>query len=118
MSRSKITTAGRRSSRRGGVNLARMRRPPTHPGEILDKEFLEPLGRGAQTAAAARMGMSLNRLNEILIGKRGVSAESAVLIGALTGTDPRMWLGMQADFDLWHAMRAVDVAKIKPLKGD
>jgi addiction module HigA family antidote len=93
-----------------------MRRPPTHPGEILLKDILEPLGRGAQTEAARRMGITLNRLNEILIGKRGVSAESAVLIGAVTGTSPQMWMRLQADYDLWHAMQTVDTSKIKPLK--
>ena len=113
---SKTTTAAKRRERLGGPDLAKMVRPPTHPGEVLLKEFLEPLGYGAQGAAADAMGMSRNRLNEIVMERRPVTAESAVLIGALTGTDPRMWLHMQADRDLWQAMHDVDVTKIQPLK--
>lgn len=113
---SKTTTVGKRPNRLGPVDLSRMRRAPTHPGEILNEEFLKPLGRGAQTEAARRMGISLNRLNEILIGKRGMTAETAVLVAAVTGTSPQMWAKLQSDFDLWHAMQAIDTSKIRPLK--
>jgi addiction module HigA family antidote len=97
------------------ASLERMRRSPVHPGAILDLDILQPLGV-TQTEAARRMGITLNRLNEILIGKRGVSAESAVLIGAVTGTSPQMWMRLQADYDLWHAMQTIDTSKIKRMK--
>lgn len=54
------------------------------------------------------MKMSTNRLNEIVVGKRGVTAETAILFGVLTGTDPRIWLHLQADHDLWNAMQTVE----------
>ena len=107
MSPSKSSTAARQRSGprpEDGARLEQMRRPPTHPGEIFEEEYRKPSGI-AQAEAARRMGMSTNRLNEIVAGKRGVTVETAVLLGALTKTDPRMWLHMQADFDLWHALR-------------
>jgi addiction module HigA family antidote len=81
-----------------------MKRPPTHPGEIFEEEYRKPSGI-SQAEAARRMGMSTNRLNEIVLGKRGVTAETAVLMGELTKTDPRLWLHLQADYDLWHALK-------------
>lgn len=53
------------------------------------------------------MGMSRNRLNEIVTGKRPVTPESAVLIGAITGIRAQFWLHLQADYDLWHAMQTI-----------
>lgn len=102
MSPSKTSTAAKRVD--AGADLARMRRPPTHPGEVFEEEYRKPSGI-SQAEAARRMGMSTNRLNEIVAGKRSVTAETAVLFGALSGTDPRIWLHMQADYDLWHALR-------------
>lgn len=111
-SRSTTTTAG---SKPGPMDLSRMRRSPTHPGDVLLKEYLEPLGYGAQAKAARAMGMSTVRLNEVCLGKRPVTAETALLIGALTGTSPRMWLHLQADYDLWHLMQTFDTKKVEPL---
>jgi addiction module HigA family antidote len=91
-----------------------MRRPPTHPGEMFEEEFRKPSGI-SQAEAARRMGMSTNRLNEIVAGKRGVTAETAVLLGALTGASPQFWLHLQADYDLWHAMRETNTESVKPL---
>ena len=80
-------------------------RPPTHPGEMLFKEFLEPLGV-SQADAARRMGIPFQRLNAIVNGRRGVSAETALLLEALTRWDAQIWLTLQARWDLWHALRA------------
>lgn len=80
-------------------------RPPTHPGEMLLKEFLEPLGV-SQVEAAARMHVSFQRLNAIVNGRRSVSADTALLLDALTGWDAQLWLSLQARWDLWHAMKA------------
>ena len=78
----KTTTRKLASSR--AVDLRRMHRPPTHPGEMLLEEFLKPLGL-SQTAAAARMQMTTNRLNEIVKRKRGVTADTARRLTALLG---------------------------------
>jgi addiction module HigA family antidote len=87
----------------GGVDLAKMRRSPTHPGEMFEEEWRKPSDL-SQAEAARQMGMSANRLNEIVAGKRSVTAETARLFGQLTRTNPRLWLHLQADYDLWHAL--------------
>jgi addiction module HigA family antidote len=80
-------------------------RPPTHPGEMLLKEFLEPLGV-SQVEAAGRMGVPFQRLNAIVKARRAVSADTALLLEALTEWDAQIWLALQAKWDLWHALRA------------
>lgn len=80
-------------------------RPPTHPGEMLLREFLEPLGV-SQVEAAKRMGIPFQRLNSIVKGRRAVSADTALLLEALTRWDAQIWLTLQAKWDLWHALRA------------
>src|SRR5918993_2176356 len=80
-------------------------RPPTHPGEMLLKEFLEPLGV-SQVEAAQRMKIPFQRLNAIVKGRRGVSADTALLFEGLTGWDAQIWLVLQAKWDLWQALRA------------
>jgi addiction module HigA family antidote len=82
-----------------------MRRPPTHPGEVLLEEFLVPLGL-SQAEAARRMRLSTNRLNELVRGKRGVTPETALRLGRLLGTSPQFWLNLQMTFDLWRALQA------------
>ncbi len=80
-------------------------RPPTHPGEMLLKEFLEPLGV-SQVEAAKRMHIPFQKLNSIVKGRRAVSADTALLLEALTRWDAQIWLTLQAKWDLWHALRA------------
>lgn len=82
-----------------------LKRPPTHPGEMLLEEFLKPMGL-TQVDAAHRMDMPLNRLNEIVRGKRGVTADTALRLARLLGTSAELWLGLQNDCDLWHAAQA------------
>ncbi len=77
--------------------------PAIPPGEILLEEFLNPQGIG-QTDAARRLGISLNRLNEIILGKRGVSADTALRLARLLKTSPQFWMRLQADWDLHLAM--------------
>jgi len=83
---------------------------------MLLEEFLKPSGI-TQLDAAARMGVPFQRLNTLVKGRRGVTADTALRLAALTGMDAAFWMGLQADFDLWHALRTVDVdlSKIKPL---
>jgi addiction module HigA family antidote len=81
-----------------------MKRAPTHPGEILAEDFLNPMGL-TQAEAARGMGMSTNRLNELVRGKRGVTAATAIRLAELLGTSPELWLNLQTTWDLWHAYR-------------
>jgi len=77
--------------------------PAISPGEILLEEFLKPLGI-AQIDAARRLGISLNRLNEIILEKRGVSADTALRLAGLFNTSPQFWMRLQADWDLHQAV--------------
>ena len=74
-------------------------RAATHPGLILLKEFLEPMGQ-TQNALAKHLGISTQRVNEIVRGKRGVSPETAWLLSEAFGTTPEFWLNLQATHDL------------------
>ena len=73
--------------------------PAIHPGEIVLEEFLRPLGM-TQAAAARALGMSTVRLNELVRGKRGVTADTALRLAQLFKTTPQLWMHMQANFDL------------------
>lgn len=79
-------------------------RPPTHPGVMLREEFLLPRGL-TQVELAARMDVPVQRVNTLINGKRGITAETAVLLSEALDTTPEFWMGLQADFDLWHALR-------------
>lgn len=95
------------------------RRPPTHPGEMLLEEFLKPLGI-SQSAFAIRLGVSFPRLNEIIHGKRAVTPDTALRLARVLGVSADFWLGLQQDWDLWHAMRgrdAVAIGRLEPLDG-
>ena len=90
--------------------------PNIHPGEVLLEEFLTPLGI-SQNALARAAGVPPRRINEIVLGKRGVSADTAVRLAAVLGTSERFWLGLQSDYDLEEAHRilGVEVAQIERL---
>jgi addiction module HigA family antidote len=72
---------------------------PVHPGEVLMEEFLKPMGL-SQNRLALNMGVSPRRINEIVLGKRRVSAETALRLARYFGMSPQFWLGLQSDFDL------------------
>jgi addiction module HigA family antidote len=74
-------------------------RVPTHPGEVLRDEFLVPL-RQTQVALAEHLGIPLQRVNEIVRGKRGVTPDTAWLLAQAFGTTPQFWLNLQAAYDL------------------
>jgi antitoxin HigA-1 len=78
--------------------------PAILPGEMLLEEFLKPMGIG-QVEAARRLGISLNRLNEIVLGKRGITADTALRLGRLLKTSPQFWMRLQADWDLQAAIQ-------------
>ena len=89
------------------------KRPTTHPGEMLLKEFLEPLGM-TQKAFASHLGWTYARLNEVINGRRQVSADSALALGEALKTGPEFWLNLQRDWDLWYAIDSH--RKVPPLK--
>jgi addiction module HigA family antidote len=74
-------------------------RVPTHPGEILLEEFLAPLGQ-TQVALAEHLGVPVQRVNELVRGKRGVTPETAWLLAQALNTTPEFWLNLQAAHDL------------------
>lgn len=80
------------------------KRPPTHPGQMLLKEFLEPMVI-TQVELARHLKWPYARLNEIINGKRGVSADTALALGESFQTGPEFWLNLQRDWDIWHARR-------------
>ncbi len=80
------------------------KRPPTHPGEMLLKEFLEPI-QLSQKAFSKHLGWTYARLNEIIHGKRGISAASALVLADVFQMEPEFWLNLQRDWDLWHAAK-------------
>ena len=74
-------------------------RTPTHPGEILLEEFLIPLNV-TQALLARHIGVSTQRVNELVRGKRGVTAQTAWLLSKALGTTPEFWMNLQAAYDL------------------
>jgi len=77
---------------------------PIHPGEMLLEEFLRPAGK-TQTEFSREVGWTKARLNEFIKGKRGVTAEAALDLAEALGTSPRLWMNLQATFDLAEATR-------------
>ena len=73
--------------------------PPIHPGEILQKEFLEPM-KISQNRMAIAVGVPPRRINEIVHGKRRITADTALRLGRFFGMSPQFWLGLQLDYDL------------------
>lgn len=71
----------------------------THPGEILKWEFLAPVGL-TQSALAKHIGIPLQRVNEIIRGKRGITPETAWLLSQALGTTPQFWMNLQDAYDL------------------
>lgn len=76
---------------------------PFHPGEILLEEFLEP-ARITQTEFAGKLGWTRARLNELIKGKRGVTADAALDLAEALGTSAKLWMNLQATYDLDQAM--------------
>jgi antitoxin HigA-1 len=87
-------------------------RVATHPGELLKRMYLDEMGI-TQVAFAKHCGMSLQRLNEIIRGKRGVTAETAWLLSQALGTTPQLWMNLQAAHDLTMNRPARKLAPIK-----
>lgn len=80
-----------------------------HPGEILLEEFLKPMNL-SQNALARTISVPPRRINEIVLGKRGITADTAIRLARRFGTSEQFWMGLQADYDLEEARKAFGVA--------
>ena len=87
-------------------------RIPSHPGEILSKEFLIPLNV-TQVALANHIGVPVQRINEIVRGKRGITPETAWLFSQAFRTTPQFWMNLQNNFDLARNRPEHRVKKLK-----
>jgi antitoxin HigA-1 len=93
-------------------------RAPTHPGEMLNEEFLVPLGI-SQSRLALEIKVPFQRINLIVNGKRAVTPDTALRLAKFFGTTPDFWLNLQLTWDIYqamHAPEAKDIETIQPLK--
>jgi addiction module HigA family antidote len=77
-----------------------------HPGEVLLEEFLKPMDL-SQNAIARAIGVPPRRVNEIVLGKRGITADTAIRLAKHFGTSEQFWMGLQADYDLEEARKSM-----------
>jgi addiction module HigA family antidote len=93
------------------------RLPNIHPGEVLEEEFLKPLGLTAYRLAKATK-IPITRISEIVKGRRRVTADTALRLSTFFGNSPRFWLGLQNDYDLEEEQVKIehDLKEIPPLK--
>ena len=91
--------------------------PPVHPGEILMEDFLEEMGI-TQHKLAVTIGVPPRRINEIVHGKRAVTADTALRLGKYFGMSPQFWLGLQTQYDLDVAEDKIlaEIERIQPLQ--
>jgi addiction module HigA family antidote len=112
-------TARDPTMRKAVVRGTSSRLRPIHPGEVLFREFLDPLGM-TQTELASRLGISFPRVNEIINGRRAVTPDTALRLARLFGTTAELWLGLQQAVDLWDLEHSPETAralkKIEPLR--
>ena len=90
---------------------------PIHPGEILMEDFIEGFGI-AQNKLAVSIGVPPRRINEIVHGKRGITADTALRLGRYFGIDPQFWLNLQSHYELERAsdLAGEQIAAIRPLR--
>ncbi len=79
--------------------MATKKLDPVHPGEILQNEFLEPMDL-SQNRLALALGVPARRINEIVLGKRGITADTALRLARYFKMSPQFWLGLQMDYEL------------------
>ena len=91
---------------------------PTHPGQMLQEEFLNPLGM-SQTELAKRIGVSYPRVNELIHGKRAMTPDTALRLERLLGMEAQFWLNLQLAWDLYQTKQRAgsEVRRIKRLSG-
>lgn len=104
----------------GGKDLSREKQAPLHPGKILQQEFLEPMGL-SQNKLAMALRVPARRINEIVLGKRGVTADTALRLARYFDMSPQFWLGLQMDYELDKVQDAVESkieAEVLPLSSE
>ncbi len=84
-----------------------------HPGEILREEFMVPLGL-TSTELAKNLHITVPRVNELVRGRRGMTADTAMRLARYFGTSAKLWMGLQAEYDLNLAAANRDIQKVKP----
>ncbi len=89
--------------------------PPTHPGEMLLEEFLNPLGL-SQTELSEKLGVSYPRVNELIHGKRSVTPDTALRLEQLFGMEAQFWLNLQLAWDLYHVRHSPAAKEIRKIK--
>jgi antitoxin HigA-1 len=100
--------------------MGQTKQAPLHPGEVLLKEFLEPMGL-SQNRLAIALRVPARRVNEIVLEKRGVTADTALRLGRYFGTSAQFWMGLQMDYELDVAQDAVEariLEEITPMSAD
>lgn len=92
-------------------------RRPTHPGEILRYEFLEPLNMTQQQLADA-LGVTRVRINELILGKRSITPDTAFRLAKFFNTTPDFWINLQNTLDMWDTLQArkKEYERIHPVK--
>ncbi len=85
---------------------------PPHPGGIVRRQCLDPLGLSV-TAAASHLGVSRQALSELVNERAGVSVDMAIRLTKAFGSSPETWLGLQMAYDLWQARSRIDDIKVE-----
>jgi antitoxin HigA-1 len=93
--------------------------PPIHPGEILYEDLMKPLGL-SQNKLAEELGVDPGRINQIVTGRRGITADTALRLGRYFGTTPEFWMNLQTRYDLEVAKdaKAADIEKRVRVRSD
>ena len=84
----------------------------SHPGEILKEEFLDEMGVSVYALSKA-INVPRSRINDIVLGRRGITADTAVRLGRFFGTDAQSWINLQSHYDVVMAEHTVDISSIK-----
>ena len=94
-------------------------RQPTHPGEIIRYEYLDELNMTQQHLADA-IGITRVRINEIILGKRSLTPDTAFRLARFFNTTPEFWIGLQTNFDMWNTLqkREKEYERIRPLNSE
>ena len=97
--------------------MARNGMRPVHPGEVLREDYLKELGMSANALAKA-LNVPAPRVNDIVLERRGVTADTALRLSKVFGTSPELWLNLQTDYDVQIANRQIgkDLARIGPIR--
>lgn len=95
--------------------MLKTKRKPTHPGEMLNEEFIKPL-EISQSQLAAAIGVSFRSINELVNEKRNLSSEMAIKLSKYFGTSPELWLNLQTQYDVYYVSKYIskELNQIKP----